>query len=484
MPLSLNGFEDNSVITRGEMNADSPFFLSISMTFLPDNRMLLLSKDGEILIVDPESGRSESYMKLQNIDTGQERGLLDIVLDPDFANNGYFYVYYTPDFPERATISRFTHDENAGGLTSEGNLSSEFVVWQDTDGYLSCCHYGGGLDFGPDGKLWLSTSDKFEATTPGEGANGGDDIPLDPESSSGKVIRVNKDGTVPDGTDGEAANPYIAPGDLGNDYVWAYGLRNPFRAHWDHEYGYFYMAEVGGNQQNLAHDDLHVASLDQPGVFYGWPFYEGTPNNYVNDNQSNYDLNDFPAFDSDIADPANGDFYSAPIFSIDHTDPTATPTGSVSLTGGEIYRGDMFPEEWDGVYFYGDYTNDYIRYLVLAEDGLTVLDQGNFKPSAELPGSTNEVVSINVGEDGALYYAMIASGEVRRVTFGDNEAPVIASASITPLDGPLPLQITFDATVSDPDGDALTYLINFGDGTVANGVVVGGTISVDHTYTV
>lgn len=476
-PLSLEGFTDEVVITRDTMNATSPFFLPISMAFLPDNRMLLLSKDGEILIVDPESGTSSTYMVLNNIDSGQERGLLDITLDPDFATNGYFYLYYTPNSPEHARIARFQHQENSGGLTSTGNLSSEFTVWQDTDGYLACCHYGGGLDFGPDGKIWLTTSDKFQATTPGEGSAGGIDLMLDLNSSSGKIIRVNPDGSVPDGSDGWAANPWHLPDDGGNDYVWAYGLRNPFRARWDADYGYMYIGEVGGNQQLVAHDDIHVASLDQAGVFYGWPFYEGTTDTYTNGGQSPEDPNSYPLPDGDIGDPANGDFYSTAIFSIAHNGK------STSITGGEVYRGDMFPDEWNGVYFYGDYTNDFIRYLLLDETGTEVLGNFAFKPSTEIPGNTNEIVSIAVGNDGALYYVMIASGEVHRVVFDGNAAPAIAAAGLTPLEGGLPLNVTFNATVSDPEGDALTYVLNFGDGTVVTGSVTGGTISVDHTYT-
>ena len=477
-PLSLEGFTDESVLTRAEMNAVSPFFLPISMAFLPDNRMLLLSKDGEILIVDPESGASSSYMKINNIDVGQERGLLDITLDPDFATNGYFYLYYTPNSPERATISRFQHQENAGGLTATGSLASETVIWQDTDGYLACCHYGGGLDFGPDGKIWLTTADKFQATTPGEGAAGGIDIMLDLASSSGKIIRINKDGTIPDGTDGWVANPFIDGPGGNDDSIWAYGLRNPFRARWDIEYGQMYIGEVGGNQQLIAHDDLHVTDLNSGGAFYGWPFYEGTPNTYVNNNQSPDNPADFPAPDGDIADVANGDFYSAPIWSLDHQGQSA------SLTGGEVYRGSMFPAEWQGVYFYGDYTRDYIRYLRLDETGTQVIGDFAFKPSTEIPGTTNEVVSIAVGADGALYYVMIASGEVRRVTFDNNAAPVISNASITPIEGDLPLSVTFTATVTDAEGDAMTYLLNFGDGTVVNGTVdANGLISVPHIYT-
>jgi|GEM_PF-2225366 len=479
LPLSLDGFRDEAVVSRGDMTGGSPFFLPISMTFLPDNRMLLLSKDGEIRIVDPETGSNSIYMTINNIDSGQERGLLDITLDPDFENNGYFYLYYTPNNPENARIARFEHQENSGGLTSTGALNSEFTVWEDTDGYLACCHYGGGLDFGPDDKLWLTTSDKFQSTTPGEGAAGGNDIMLDPASSSGKIIRVNSDGTVPDGSDGWAANPWVDPNDGFNDYAWAYGLRNPFRARWDAEYGHFYIGEVGGNQQLIAHDDIHTSSLNQAGAFYGWPFYEGTPNTYVNGGASPEDPNDYPLPDNDLADAAAGDFYSAPIFSIDHQGQ------STSITGGEVYRGDMFPEEWDGVYFYGDYTNDFIKYLVLDDTGTQVLGNFDFKPSAQLPGTTNEIVSLTVGEDGALYYVMIASGEVRRITFDSNAAPEIVATSLTPLTGDLPLVVTFTASITDAEGDAMTYRLNFGDGTIVNDVVaVDGIISVQHTYTI
>ncbi|MBG6212019.1 glucose/arabinose dehydrogenase, partial [Labrenzia sp. EL_126] len=473
-PLSLDGFSDELVVTRSDLAGGSPFFLPISMTFLPDNRMLLLSKDGEIRIVDPESGRSEIYMTLTNIDAGQERGLLDITLDPDFANNGYIYLYYTPINPENARIARFQHQENSGGLTSSADLSSEFVVWEDTDGYLACCHYGGGLDFGIDGKIWLTTSDKFQTTTPGEGSSGGADLPVDLTSSSGKIIRVNSDGTIPDGTDGWAANPFIDGAGPMDDSIWAYGLRNPFRARWDEEYGNFYIAEVGGNQQSLAHEDLHIAGLNQAGAFYGWPYYEGTTNTLVNDNS---DRNDHPAPDSDPGDAADDDYYSAPIWSLPHNS-----VGS-SMTGGEVYRGDLFPTEWDGVYFYGDYTRDYIRYLVLDETGTQVLGDYDFKPSTELPGDTSEVVTINVGADGALYYGMIVSGEVRRVTFGNNNAPDIINAAFSTTVGDAPLNTQFAATLTDIDGDVLNYTLNFGDGSIVTGSsAAGSAISISNEY--
>ena len=478
-PLSLVGFRDEAVISKHGINSQL-ILQPISMVFLPDNRMLVLSKNGEVVIVDPESGASSSYMLLPNINEGGERGLLDITLDPNFATNGYFYLYYTPASPQHSRIARFQHNENAGGVTSTASPASETVIWQDTDGYLGCCHYGGGLDFGPDGKIWLTTSDKFIASTPGEGSTDVD-LMLDLTSTSGKIIRVNPDGSIPDGSDGWAANPWASPHDGRNDSIWAYGLRNPFRARWDETYGQMYIGEVGGNQQTIAHDDLHVASLAGRGAFYGWPFYEGTTNTYVNGGKSSYNPADFPSPDRDPADAAQGDFFSAPIWSLPHNGSGA------SLTGGEVYRHNqfsMFPSEWDGVYFYGDYTRDYIRYLRLDSSGTQVLGDFAFKPSPELLGNVGEVVSITPGRDGALYYARISTGEVRRIVHDSGNAPPsVVSQEIAPASGEPPFTARFRASVTDPEGDPLTYQLNFGDGTAYNDTVAAdGIITVDHVY--
>src|SRR5690606_12105528 len=96
------------------------------------------------------------------VNADQERGLLDLAVDPDFPSQPFIYLFYTPATGgARARIARFTHLENSGGINSRGNAGSESLLWQDTDGYDSCCHFGGGLDFGPDGKIWLTTGDHF-----------------------------------------------------------------------------------------------------------------------------------------------------------------------------------------------------------------------------------------------------------------------------------------------------------------------------------
>ncbi len=469
-PLSLAGFTSEVVANTG---LNQP----ISLGFFPDGRMLLLQKGGEILLLDPNSGVQSSYMTLSNIDSGGEKGLLDISIAPDFdpdaPGDDYFYLYYTPAAPQLARIARFTHQENSGGLTSTGDLSSEFLVWEDTDGYISCCHYGGGLDHGPDGKIWLTSSDKFTAPNPGEGGTN-ENLPQDLTTAGGKVIRVNPDGSIPDGTDGWPANPFIDPTDddpniAGDqdylDSIWGYGLRNPFRARWDIPSGRFFIGEVGGNVQTQAFEDVHIATLDNAGANYGWPYFEGNPPVEVLDPNGAFAPNH--GFTPIVVD--------APIFSYAHDGAGA------SLTGGDVYRGSQFPAEWDGVYFYGDFTRDFIRYLTFDTSG-AVTGDFPFLPTPEITQDANQVVHISVGPDGALYYVLIG-GRVRRVVHnGGNQAPQIQQASSDVSSGDAPLDVTFTAQVTDPEGDPMSFTWFFGDGNSISGTVTNGVAEASYTY--
>lgn len=458
--LSLAGFSDANIFV-----ASDGISLPISVDFLPDGRMLVLQKDGVIWIADPNTRSKSVYLTLSNIDSAGEKGLLDIAVAPDFdpesPGKDYIYLYYTPASPRRAMIARFTHEEGVGGLASTADLSSEFEVWRDTTGYITCCHYGGGLDFGPDGKLWLTSSDKFTAPNPGEGGND-ENHPQDLTLAGGSLIRVNPDGTAPDGTDGWPANPFIdpvdddpdLPGDQDyHDFIWGYGLRNPFRSSWDLETGRFFMAEVGGNVQSFSYEDVHVATLDTPGTNYGWPNHEGPG---------------LLAF-GEATD------HSTPIYSYAHDGAGA------SITGGEVYRGSQFPAEWDGVYFFGDFTRDEIRYLRFDEAG-NVTGDYDFKPTLEIPFEADQIVSITVGPDGALYYALIG-GRIRRIQHENgNGAPSIDSIGPDVTQGSAALEVNFSAAVSDAEGDALTYVWRFGDGQTVSGSVVSGNADVAHTY--
>lgn len=81
-----------------------------------------------------------------------------MVLDPDFNTNHWFYVYYSTNGAMR--ISRFTHFEGSGGQDSYSTIDSEVVIWKTPDGYYGPYHYGGDIDFGPEGAIYLTLGDK------------------------------------------------------------------------------------------------------------------------------------------------------------------------------------------------------------------------------------------------------------------------------------------------------------------------------------
>ena len=464
----------------------------LSLRFFPDGRMLLLLKKGRMRIVDVSSlpAQSLEYANLNrgadDVNNVAERGLIDVALDPNFPAEPYIYVLYTPDLTERLRVSRFTHEENNGGLTSRGDLNSEVVLWQDTDGYDSCCHYAGSVNFGPEGRLWITTGDHFQGT-----------YAASLEHAGGKVHRINKDGSIP------ADNPVDDGVGPNVDSVVAKGLRNPFRARWDLNFApgkaRFFIAEVGGNEQSIAWEDLHVIDYDYAsgrfvdndfggagdnGIFdlinFGWPTVEGLPPH-----------TDFSAPDIDAV--------GEPVFAYKHA-------GNLSsITGGPVYRGSQFPAEFDGAYFYSESTRSFVRYVKFNPDG-TVAPNPNPDPISEQnpdsisymfdPAPVGRVVALELSPDGALYYLSLTDGfldsnptvkgAVRRYVYDSgNSRPQISSFSADPTSGPDPLMVDFVFEATDPEGDPMTYVLDFDDGTMPIGplpLVAGVPTMVSHEY--
>ncbi|TGD73950.1 PKD domain-containing protein [Mangrovimicrobium sediminis] len=383
---------------------------------LPDGKLLLLRKKGRIELVDPSTIPSPHtlYMQLPDIESGGERGLTSIALDPDFEQNGYFYLFYTHGSTSRNRISRFTH---AGTTASPG---SEVMIWEDNEDWSDCCHYGGGLAFGPDGKLYLTTGEEFDG-------NQAQDL----TRAGGKIIRINKDGSIP------ADNPFKDGAGPNLDEIWAVGLRNPYRAHWDLVGNRFYIGEVGGNVHATAREDLHIG---RAGANYGWPFCEGP-----------------------CVDPA----YDDPIYSYGHAD--VVPNGG-AITAGFVYRGNQYPSSYVGAFFFSDYTRGFIRYLELAPDG-SVISVNDFGDALGAP------VALIEGLDGAVYFVDYL-GAIKRIVYtAGNQAPVIEAATASPDTGDAPLTVNFSVTASDPESDPMTFDWTFGDGNLGSGQ------TTSHTYT-
>jgi glucose/arabinose dehydrogenase len=375
--------------------------------FAPDGRMFVAERGGRVLLA--ENGTAKLVFHPPLDPTVGEGGLLGMALHPNFADNGWMYLCRTVrvDGVAYSRISRFTIDGDVG------DPDSEIILWEvellQTNGHFSGC-----LNFGPDGMLYATTGDQWHA----EGAQGVT-TPL------GKLLRMNPvDGSAP------ADNPFA--GQEGTaPLVWAYGLRNPFRFAFDRLTGEIYVGDVG-------YDTWEEVDRIVAGDNGGWPNMEG-PECYADDCSE----------------------YRPPIWYYKHGDPNH---GGASVIMGDVYRGEMFPKEYQGNIFVGDFSGNYIRRLILDDKG-NVIDDPHFM-DATAP------TEMQVGPDGALYFTMYWGPQagVHRIEYEDPNAnkPPVAVASATPTSGVAPLEVQFSSEGShDPDNgpSPLTYRWVFGDGT-------------------
>ena len=386
--------------------------------------MLVLELGGKIWKVtfNTWAVQPSPFLQIGNIGTtGGEQGLMDLVLDPDFATNRYYYVFYTHGSPNRDRTSRFTATADLSGTVP----GSEFVIYEDPQD-ANIEHHGGALNFANDGKLYITTGEHF---------NGDNAQPL--TIPRGKVLRFNKDGTVP------PDNPFYDGSGPNVDAVWARGLRNPFRASYDSLTDRLYIGDVGSNDYATAREEVNIVAR---GANYGWPLCEGSS---------------CPG-----GPPPDHKF---PLYSYDHSDANhPLPVGrDASITGGVVYRGSQFPPEYYGNYFFADYTQHWIKRLTLDASG-NLTGVLNFEPAdGSNDGPYGDIVCLTEGPDGALYYVDLGSsdGVIRRIRYVANDLPPTAVASAQPTQGPSPLTVNFSsAGSSDPEGDPLTFAWTFGDG--------------------
>ena len=413
------------------------FNLPTAMKFLPDGRMLVAELGGTIKVLSPPYTQAAATPFLQLTNVGgatdgdsRQQGVYEIALDPNFSTNHYYYIFYTAGTPNRDRLSRFTANATLTGTVP----GSEFIIYEDPQN-AEVEHHGGAINFGNDGKIYLTTGEHFQGS-PSQSLS----------SPRGKILRFNPDGTVP--TD----NPFFDGNGPNYDAIWALGLRNPYRAYYDAPTGRLLIGDVGGNDGSTAIEELNVGLR---GANYGWPNVEGTSSN--------------PAFTS-------------PIYSYPHNGRDA------SITGGFVYHGTQFPSSYQGSYFFADYSQNWIKRLTFDANG-NVNGVFNFEPAnGAADGPTGDIVYLTEGPEGALYYVdlgfsdttgVVGVSKIRRISFVNSNLPPVVSASATPTGGLAPLTVVFSsAGSSDPEGAPLTYSWNFGDGSA-----LSTASNPTHTYT-
>lgn len=223
---------DRTVVASG---LNSP----VDFQFLPDGRIVVAEKGGKIKIIDDGTVSKRPLVRLPVLTQG-ERGINGIAVDPNFATNGYLYVSYTT-WTAHDRLARMTV------VGARAVFGSQKVLLQTTDA-SAFYHRGGGLGFGPDGKLYWGVGDNKNGTNA-----------QNPSTLHGKIIRINPDGTTPND------NPDLGPGAL--QQIYASGMRNPFRLSFTPT-GQLLVADVGENS-------FEEINLVTAGGNYGWPDAEG-----------------------------------------------------------------------------------------------------------------------------------------------------------------------------------------------------------------
>ena len=274
-----------------------------AMEFSPDGRLFVAQKAGKLMIVKNGALMVSPFLSL-SVNSDGERGLLGLTFDPNFASNGFVYVYYTTSTtPIHNRVSRFTADPANPDRALAG--SEVQILNLETLGAIN--HNGGAIHFGKDGKLYVAVGDNAKS-----------DNSQSLATRLGKILRINRDGSIP------SDNPFYNTAGAKKE-IWATGLRNPFTFAFSPAAAssLMYINDVGANMWEEINSGVRGAN-------YGWPTCEGSCSN--------------PKFRN-------------PIFSYSHAG------SGKAISGAAFYEASQFPSEYKGSYFFGDYVAGFIKRL-------------------------------------------------------------------------------------------------------------------------
>ena len=341
----------------------TPVFLSAPAN---DTRLFVVEKAGRIQLLD--NGVQSTFLDLSAlVSSAGERGLLGLAFDPAYASNGRFYVNYI-DKNFNTVVSSFTAP-SASASSVDAATESQVLSVSQPPGRDN--HKAGWIGFrsSDPGQLYIATGD-------GGAGNDPNNVAQNLTNNLGKILRVTP--TIGGGYTVPADNPFV--GVTGNDAIWAYGLRNPYRNSLDRLSGDFWIADVGQDAREEINLELQGTA---GGRNYGWRAREGSADN-----------------------PAVPD--AAPAGAVDPFFDYAHSTFGQSIIGGYVYRGSGEPG-LDGSYFFGDFATG--RIFSLRNDSGNPM--GLTERTAELgtPFGPNQLSAF--GEDGlGNLYAMGINGQV------------------------------------------------------------------------
>lgn len=339
---------DNAIAAQAPAPAPAPFVAKElakfdqpwAMVFLPDGRLLITEKAGQLRIhsIDGATGTISGVPKVAY---GGQGGLGDVILHPEFARNGLIYL----SFVEAGKGDTFGAAVARAKLTladDGGSLSDLQVIWRQVPKLDGRGHFGHRLAFGPDGKLYISSGERQHF-----------DPAQDMASNLGKIVRVNDDGSVP------ADNPFAERGGV-SAQIWTLGHRNPLGLAFDGA-GRLWCIEhgpMGGDEFNLI----------ERGSNYGYPIVS---------NGNHYDGKDIP-------DHVTHPEFNAPEIS---WTPVIAPGDFI------FYSGSQFPTWKGNALATGLASSSLVRIAIV----------GNTAHEVERYAMGQRIREVEQGPDGAVY---------------------------------------------------------------------------------
>ena len=321
-----------------------------------DSRLFVVQQNGAIKIVLPNGTvNATNFINLSTkIVFSGERGLLGMAFHPQYATNGYFFVYYNQVNTGNIIVARYSVNPTNADIA---DVSTEKIILNIPKPFTN--HNGGSMHFAPDGKLWISTGDGGSSGDPNNNSQNKNTL-------LGKMLRIDVNSTAAYNIPTD--NPFV--GIDGADEIWCYGLRNAWKFSFDTTTSNVLIADVGQGQ----FEEINKMPISQAGINYGWRCYEG---------DADYNT-------TGCAPKATMTF---PLVAYNHAG------GKCSVTGGYMYRGSLYPA-FSGKYFFADYCSTQIG-MMNADNSIvwtTAFTGNNFSTFGQDFNKELYVAAVNSGK--------------------------------------------------------------------------------------
>lgn len=414
-----------------------------AVDWAPDGRMFVAEKAGVLKVVTPGTAPAATTVLdiSRHVNAYGDRGLLGLAVAPDFAGTGHVYLLYTYETNRSRQDGRKTSRLTRITVGPDNLVQGKERVILGRDGEKPCkrvsntrdcipadapTHTVGTVRATPDGTLWMGTGESTAYDISYRNAYHA----YSARSFAGKLIHVDAGGR------GLRGHPYCRrDSNLTHTCtkVHAVGFRNPFR--FTVHDGTPIVGDVGLETR----DEIDIA---RAGRNYGWPCYEGslrTP-----------EYRRFGRCRPKYQLEGTRRELSKPLYAYK---PPAT------IIAGPVLEGGPWPARYQGRFFFADFAGSFVRSLGLST--------GEVAPFATGVGAA---VALEQTPDGNVAWVDIGGGQVKEIAWSPGNRAPVAGARASQRSGPVPLSVFFSAARSgDPEGQALSYHWDFGDGATATG---------------